>query len=451
MKNKLINVYGLGAFLVLVIAVVWFTLSVSSETHRGSIEAERSFSWISKEAVAASVSDGFMTDSFVRKLTDMCRQSRLLSALVVSTPSGTVFAWPEQSSSIKYDMSGKPVITNTSLFMKVYSSNLDIGDGNNGSVVITAVMYVLHPDTIFAASRNSFLVILALLFTTLIIIIASAPGKKKTVLHTSSEKKSANTFEDFTNDSAVDISAAMDETEKLSQDTFVAEKTEDSADSEIGTASGADEAVTEWQNEVISGSETATDSFTEKSDENKIDVEYPEISGVDVTKPEGLFSPVTGIGWESYLSDRLEAELVRAASSEQDLSLVIIRVSGLLHTDLLSRKIAQVLLDTFKFKDMVFEFGSNGFAGILQNLNLDQAMKIADTLYAGIDSLLMSMSYEGQITVGITTRTARLLPAARMIEEAESAAKKAEEEPNLPIVAFRANPEKYRNFVAENN
>jgi hypothetical protein len=76
-------------------------------------------------------------------------------------------------------------------------------------------------------------------------------------------------------------------------------------------------------------------------------------------------------------------------------------------------------------------------------------MKEADDIYAKIDSLFMDTGFNGQMTIGITTRTARLLPASRMIEEAVSAAKKALEEPSLPIVAFRANPEKYRDFVAE--
>jgi PleD family two-component response regulator len=171
----------------------------------------------------------------------------------------------------------------------------------------------------------------------------------------------------------------------------------------------------------------------------------------DVTgEPEGLFSPVTGMGWEQYLAERLDAELVRAASSEQDLTLVIVRIAGLLHTDALSKTIADALLQTFRFRDLVFEFGANGFAGILQNVGLDEAMKTAEGVYAGIDSILMETSFEGQITIGITTRTARLLPASRMIEEASSAARKAEEEPSLPIVAFRANPEKYRDFIVNN-
>jgi GGDEF domain-containing protein len=308
--------------------------------------------------------------------------------------------------------------------MKVYSTSLDIGEGAEGSVVMTAVVYVLHPDAIFSASRNSFLAILAILFTTFIVIIAVSPQKKRmqTAEPGATFASADKTVTDDLDDTAfslpsIQLHEELDETYEA--DEYALPENQETYDD------GS-------QEDISSREAVAPGNIREDN------------------KPEGLFSPLTGIGWEQYLSDRLEAELVRAASSEQDLSLIVIRVAGLLHTDLISRKISQVLLDAFKFRDMVFEFGANGFAGILQNVNLDQAMKVADTLYAGIDSLLMEMSFEGQITIGITTRTARLLPASRMIEEAVSAAKKAEEEPSLPIVAFRANPEKYRDFVADN-
>jgi GGDEF domain-containing protein len=171
---------------------------------------------------------------------------------------------------------------------------------------------------------------------------------------------------------------------------------------------------------------------------------------IDDQRPEGLYSPATGVGWEEYLKERLDAELVRAASSEQDLSLMVVRISGTKHTDLVSRKIAQAFLELIKFRDMVFEFGVDGFAGIYQNVTLDQAMKLADELYENIDALLMESGYESQITIGITTRTARLISADRMLDEAVAAATKAVAEPDLPIVAFRANPDKYRDFVAGN-
>ncbi len=425
MRNKFINVYGAVAIVMLAAAIVWFGLSVTAETRRGIVEAERSFNWISRECSAIAVSDGFMSDSFIQKITAMCNQSKLISAVALTTPSGTAFAWPDRSPQIRYDMRGNPTLANSSLFVKVYAKKIDLDGMGDGSFVMTAAVYVLHPDAIFAASRNSFLAILTILFTTLVVLLVSS---------STGNRANRSTQRDSFRPAHEEAETAPAETVYPS----LAGLEEEFLPPEVPGDGNLGE-----------GSDLSDHSAIEISTRDTLPADDGSPDEPHAVKPEGLFSPVTGIGWQQYLSERLDSELVRAASSEQDLSLIVIRVSGLLHTDLLSRKVAQVLLDTFKFKDMVFEFGDNGFAGILQNVNLDQAMKIADVLYAGIDSLLMEMSHEGQITVGITTRTARLLPASRMIEEALSAARKAEEEPSLPIVAFRANPEKYRDYVAE--
>ncbi len=411
MKNKFIVAYGIFAFIILLGTVLWFVFSVSAEKDRGSLEAEQSNKWLSRETAALALSDGFMSDGFIQKLTTMCQGSTKLSALVIMTPSGAVFAWPSRSESLQYDLSGKPQIKNTSMFMKSFSTTLDIGDSQSGSVVLDSAIYILLPDAIFSASRNSFLVVFTLVLLTFIFILFDFPAKKQSV--------KATPFIVTPSDDIDDSAVSLSDIEMTNLDADDIDPYEHDSPGTI--------------------SETAGETVAETQSANG-----------NHTSPEGLFSPLTGIGWEQYLADRLDAELIRAASSEQDLSLIIIQVTGLLHTDLLSKKIAKVLLDTFKFRDLVFEFGTSGFAGILQNINLDQAMKIADELYAGIDSILMELAYSGRITIGITTRTARLLPASRMIEEAVSAVKKAVEEPSLPIVAFRANPEKYRSFVAEN-
>jgi len=419
MKNRLITFYGIFAFIVVIFAIIWFVFSVSNDSRKGKIEAERSFEWISGETVSTALSDGFMTDSFIQKLSLLCGQSHLLSEVLINTPSGTVFVWAQNSGSIQYDTHGKPQVSSTSVFLKDYSKSLDIGDGKSGAIVMTAVMYVLLPDAVYMASKNSFMIILALLLVTLIILFAIAPTtskKPKSGIQTPKAKSLASDEID------VSLSSAL-------EGDFI----DDSAVTVMAEENQVD--IPEKSPEKIDACKSEKDIIPAENNQHN---------------PEGLFSPITGTGWEQYLVDRLDAELVRAASSEQDLSLVIIRVSGIVHTDLISRKIAQILLDTVKFRDMVFEFGPNGFAGILQNMNLDQTMKIADELYSGIDTILMDTSCDGQITIGLTTRTARLLPATRMIEEAVSAARKAEEEPSLPIVAFRANPEKYRDFVSEN-
>lgn len=425
MKNKFVYVYGFSAILVIVLSIVLFAVSIVGENRTGKAEAEKSFSWITREIVSSSLTDGFMSDSFIQKLTDICRKSLMLSAVVINTPSGSLFAWPASDPSILYNADGTARIVESSPFVSSFSSSLDIGDGSSGAVVITASMDVLSREAIFAAGRTSFLIILAILLATIVTIIF------------------------FTPDAAP---AARESAKPLSSDSRISEFEGVSLTSAPGNeAIESDECDSPSMDETpamrdmpIRQQEPVGERIIDEADFGEPEA---EVASDATGEPEGLFSPETGMGWEQYLAERLDAELVRAASSEQDLALVIVRIAGLLHSDASSKSIADKLLETFRFRDMVFEFGTNGFAGILQNASLDEAMKTAESLYAGIDSILMDTSFEGQITIGITTRTARLLPASRMIEEASSAARKAEEEPSLPIVAFRANPDKYREFI----
>ncbi len=113
------------------------------------------------------------------------------------------------------------------------------------------------------------------------------------------------------------------------------------------------------------------------------------------------------------------------------------------------KKIAAVLLDFFKFKDFVFEYKNDGFAGILLNINLDQTMILAETVYKQFKELLESENITLKPALGISTRNLRLLPGSRLIDEADKALHKAFGETEMPIVAFRVNPDKYRQFIAD--
>ena len=93
---------------------------------------------------------------------------------------------------------------------------------------------------------------------------------------------------------------------------------------------------------------------------------------------------------------------------------------------------------------MIFEFGTSGFAAIVQGIDLDRAMAISQDLYTDISGLLINKQMKNKVGIGITTRSLRLITGNRLIEEASQALEKAAEEQGLPIVAFRVNPEKYR-------
>ncbi len=447
MKNKFTIIYGTIASLAIACAVAWFAFSLATAVRDGTEEAQRSFAWLNRETVNASLENGFMSERFIDELTALCKKSRLLSAFMVETPAGAVFLWPDNSRFISIAADGKPAVVSTDVFRKVFSASLDIGDSAAGAVRMTAVINVLQPGAIFSASRNSFMLTLAVLLVTFIVIILyqpSVPVKREGPAQGRGVGPYRKAFS--ASDTEFSLEPAHRDGYSPAEDALPeSDPMEDSGAYPSGMAPEVG-AQGEMPHEPPIDE---SDFFADTAQGGYAGHGSPLDRGEEI-RPEGLYSPVTGIGWEQYLGERLDAELVRAASSEQDLALIIVRISGLLHTDLLARKVASMLLEVFSFRDMLFEFGADGFAGILQNVNLDVAMKNAEKMFARIDEALIEMSSDSRIAIGITTRTARLLPAERMIQEASMAAKKAQDEPNLPIVAFRANPEKYRAFVAEN-
>ena len=74
-------------------------------------------------------------------------------------------------------------------------------------------------------------------------------------------------------------------------------------------------------------------------------------------------------------------------------------------------------------------------------------MKVTDSIYNIVKSTLTKNGLDCSITIGISSRTGRLISGERLITEAEQAQKHAEEDATSPVIAFRVNPEKYRNFI----
>ena len=166
------------------------------------------------------------------------------------------------------------------------------------------------------------------------------------------------------------------------------------------------------------------------------------------TEPSGLFSPVTGFDWEAYLEERLDSELIRSASSEEDIGLMMIRIQGLDRTDERNKAIYDKLLDFYKFRDLIFEYGSDGFSCIVHSVNVDSALDMAEQVYIALSKILKENDMNNEIGIGISTRSFRLIPGKRIFEEAEQALIRAFTDPETAIVAFRVDPEKYRQFIS---
>jgi hypothetical protein len=161
--------------------------------------------------------------------------------------------------------------------------------------------------------------------------------------------------------------------------------------------------------------------------------------------PQGLYTPRSGIGWEDYTKDRLESELHRCASFEQDLGLMIIAFSetrGV--TDAQYKLLADRTVDFFNLRDLIFEKGDSGITVILPNTDLDQSFARAEDFHNRLTAGFPGVS---DFRIGLSARSGRLVDAGRLYFEASEALNKALHDPVSPIVAFKSDPEKYRAFL----
>ena len=202
--------------------------------------------------------------------------------------------------------------------------------------------------------------------------------------------------------------------------------------------------------EVVSESTAFVPEPEVSADQTEASIPEPQVvESVPVnTEPSGLFSPVTGFGWEAYLEERLDSELIRSASSEEDIGLMMIRIQDLDRTDERNKAIYDKLLDFYKFRDLIFEYGTDGFSCIVHSVNVDSALDMAEQVYVALSKILKENGMNNEIGIGISTRSFRLIPGKRIFEEAEQALIRAFTDPETAIVAFRVDPEKYRQFIS---
>jgi len=174
-------------------------------------------------------------------------------------------------------------------------------------------------------------------------------------------------------------------------------------------------------------------------------------SQTSASAPQGLYSPRSGLGWDSYLRERLDSELSRSASFEQDLSFLIIELDETEKGIEAYALVGKAIVDFFSFRDLSFEKGDFGFAIVLPNIDLDHALRMAEEFLKKIGFVIKergeSKSF-APIYIGVSARAGRLVNAARLEQEAESALEKAREEKDSRIVAFKPDPDKYRLFLA---
>lgn len=179
--------------------------------------------------------------------------------------------------------------------------------------------------------------------------------------------------------------------------------------------------------------------------------EEPDSGGPDDSKqnPRGLYTARGNIGWESYTRDRLSSELHRCSSFEQDLTFITMEFS---RPSPFYRQFADEAVGFFSMRDLIFEKGENGISVIIPSADLEQGIAKSEEFRERIGARLPDAS-EGntELCIGLSSRSGRLVDADRLMLEASRALEKALGDKTSRIIAFKSDPEKYREFIRQNS
>ncbi len=151
-----------------------------------------------------------------------------------------------------------------------------------------------------------------------------------------------------------------------------------------------------------------------------------------------------GLMPREQLASRLDHELERAAASDQDLALLLLALEGQAPGGF--GRLAHQVLNTFPFRDLCFLHDERTCALILPDKDLAQSLKEARTFQRKLRE--DTAGGRPSVAMGLSSRNGRLVDAARLLLEGSKALERALAEGGGRIVAFHADPEKFRKTLA---
>ncbi|MDR2433583.1 MAG: hypothetical protein LBD47_03335 [Treponema sp.] len=405
---------------VYVAAMVSAVLRIYINVEQRRTVAEKEFFDIADLASSAGVL-GFMDEPFVETITDALTMSATLEAIIITGPNGEYAFEREQGKAVNWVNNSPRFRSRFDFLSQSLYQPLHIAGLRN--VNIQAV-----------ASAVDYRILTSILKQTLILVLAGLVLAFFTLLMESLLGKSAEKRRYTPSFDAEDRAA-----EPVSE-TGTAFSGEPPP---VGQAAASQEAAAQAPQE-FELPPLPEDEFSEPpADEGEQDEE-------SVAPLKGLYSPRSGVGWDTYMEDRLESELHRCASAEQDLVFIVMEIIDLgFQGDDFYKHFAEDAARFFTPRDLIFERGEQGLAVIYPNIDLETGFAKADEFHNCVmEKYPVYLKAKKDLCMGISSRAGRLVDAGRLMFEAGEALERALSDPVSHIVAFKSNPDKYRAFVA---
>ena len=398
MKKRTFNLISVVIAAIFVFTAVYFIAGIVSDKKNGPLQAEEIFdSLVIKTQNAANsypLSSYNFSDSFIRAAGDFSNYQKLN----LSVDGKLIYSYPSKDTYFSRKSGAKS-------FTKSFTTK------NGNSILINAEIYTTVQSSLFYHARTAFIVIFAATLAAILILIFAKTEKDEI--------------------DGIDEISFEDETESTDKEIFSQNKTD-----EIYSEKQHDEyALTEEEKkQLFDGFDTL--DFSQKKDTNK--EVFSENTHTEEEKSCKKTQPIEN------LEAKCEEALVKAAENGSDLSVLIIKVNSS-ENEISLEQIENIFDSDFAQNALVFSDESNLFTVLLENTGLDDAMTVAKEIFEDFSEKLADAGQK--VTIGLSSKNGRTVSSERLLTEAREAQKHAATEPDSPIIAFRASPEKYNDYI----
>ena len=196
------------------------------------------------------------------------------------------------------------------------------------------------------------------------------------------------------------------------------------------------------------GEEEKSEKFeTESANENE---NNDFLSNFDFDENADI-SPATGLKMQSALSKNLGEKIKQSLNEKKELTLALLKINNLDRGNAISNKLVEILKNDISETAEIFEYNSDGYAIILYNEDLSLCAETFDKIYENMTSYLRENNSTNEVVIGLSSVSGRNVDPQRLETEAAQALSHALEDPDSPIIAFRANPQKYKEYIESKN
>lgn len=395
MKKRTFNLISVVIAAIFVFTAVYFIAGIVSDKKNGPLQAEEIFdSLVIKTQNAANsypLSSYNFSNSFIRAAGDFSNYQKLN----LSVDGKLIYSYPSKDTYFSRKSGAKA-------FTKSFTTK------NGNSILINAEIYTTVQSSLFYHARTAFIVIFAATLAAILILIFAKTEKDE-----------------------IDEISFEDETESPDKEIFSQNKTD-----EIPSEKQNDEytLTEEEKKQLFDGFDTV--DFSQK--ENKDEEIFSEKTDTEEEKPCPKTQPIEN------LEAKCEESLVKAAENGSDLAVLIIKVNSS-ENEISREQIENIFDSDFAQNALVFSDESNLFTVLMENTSLDDAMTVAKEIFEDFSEKLADAGQK--VTIGLSSKNGRTVSSERLLTEAREAQKHAATEPDSPIIAFRASPEKYNDYI----